>query len=281
MLKKNPLLIIVAIFAVAITFELFYTKSFFLLTDTSVGVDNSSNNLVVESNSNIVEESSPKKGFSKGEITIIFIVAGLFVCCVIANIGKIVKPGEETVKLDKKKAISEEEFKTYFRKTNMQDFMFERLSDLMQIHFHWMNFSYPSLKEKLSEGLYNQYVMELNTLASSNEKNVMKDFNTIDYMITRVNSVNGVEEVTMEVIMSYIDYIERDGKCVIGNPNEPVTKHFELVFKSVSNVSVDKCPRCGAPVEDKNAKKCSYCRLEFRKNNKKWVLSKKIAKDLK
>jgi len=182
------------------------------------------------------------------------------------------------LRLNKNKAWTKDKFASIVCGIDLFKFLFERTADLVQIQYHWMNFNYDKLREKLTDELYNQYEMQLKTLSMKGQKNVMKNFNTIDYMVTNATNDNGRYTVTMEVIISFIDYIEKNGKAVRGSSKKPITMHYELVFTSSSDGIVDKCPQCGAQLNDTTTQICPYCRHQITQDSTKWVMSKKIAK---
>ncbi len=59
----------------------------------------------------------------------------------------------------------------------------------------------------------------------------------------------------MEVIISFIDYIEENGSVVRGSDTVPITMHYELIFTASSNGIV-----------------------QITQDLTNWVMSKKIAK---
>ena len=180
--------------------------------------------------------------------------------------------------LNKNKAWTQDKFASVVSGIDLDKFLFERTADLVQVQYNWMNFDYDKLREKLTDELYNQYEMQLKTLSMKSQKNIMKNFNTIDYMVTNATNDNGRYTVTMELIISFIDYIEQNGKAVRGSSNKPITMHYELVFISSSDGVIDKCPTCGAHIEDTTTQICPYCRQQITQDSTRWVMSKKVAK---
>ena len=182
------------------------------------------------------------------------------------------------LKLHKLRAMSQEKFEKVISGVSLDKFLDDRTNDLIEIQNYWMNFDYDKLRDKLTDELYNQYEMQLKTLSIKGERNVMKDFKKIDYMVTNASNNNGKYEVTMELIISFIDYIEKDGKKVRGFSIAPITMHYQLVFVSSSNGIIDTCPSCGNKLNDTTTQVCPYCRNQITQDSTKWVLSKKVAK---
>ena len=78
----------------------------------------------------------------------------------------------------------------------------------------------------------------------------------------------------MEVIISFIDYIEENGSVVRGSDTVPITMHYELIFTASSNGRVDKCPKCGAELNDTITQTCPYCRHQITQDLTNLVMSK-------
>ena len=153
-------------------------------------------------------------------------------------------------------------------------FIEDRYNDYIKIQNAWMNFDYDTLKEKLTDELYNQYVMQLDTLKIKNEKNVMSDFVYVDSMITKISEVNGVLQVTTEMIVEFIDYIcDENGKILRGSKYAKVTQHYEMVFVMDKN-SISKCPNCGTDISEFD-NICPSCHSNIPLRNNVWKLSKK------
>ena len=48
-----------------------------------------------------------------------------------------------------------------------------------------------------------------------------------------------------------------------------------MIFNKGFSSKPNKCPNCGAPLEDVNSNTCLYCRSTLINTNYDWVLSKK------
>ena len=137
-----------------------------------------------------------------------------------------------------------------------------------------MNFNYEGLKESLTDELYNQYIMQLDSLKVKNEKNIMKNFTLQHSSVINVREENGTLIVDVEMIVSFIDYIEQNGKAVRGSKGEKVHQQYVMTFVMVPK-PVNYCPNCGAQLEDSASQVCPYCRSNITRVGNKWVLSKK------
>lgn len=176
--------------------------------------------------------------------------------------------------LDHSKELDDEKVKEYIEDFDRIPFLRERFNDYKKVQEDWMNFNYDSLRENLTDELYNQYEMQLDTLKAKNQKNIMTNITYRDSMITNINKENNQITVTMELLVSQIDYIEQNGNAVRGNKNYPMNVHYELKFV-LSTIKNNTCPNCGAKLKKSASNKCEYCGSIVSKVGTKAVLSKK------
>lgn len=156
-------------------------------------------------------------------------------------------------------------------KTDINVFLNDRYLDYLKVQEDWMNFNYEGLREILTDELYNQYKMQLETLKEKNQKNVMKRFKYIGSYILDIYEESERVVIIVELIVSFVDYIEQNGKVVRGKRFKKITHDYLLHF--IKNTkTIDKCPNCGAKIEDN---KCKYCGSIIPTANNKWLLSKK------
>ena len=156
-----------------------------------------------------------------------------------------------------------------------EKFLNDRYNDYVAIQEAWMNFDYDVLKDKLTNELYNQYEMQLETLKAKHEKNVMKNFINNGIVINNVVEENGLVTVNLILHVSQIDYIEKDGSCVRGNSGKVNHVDYNLTFISNLDIKDKKCPNCGNPLEDISSQTCKYCHSTITLTPNKWVMSKK------
>lgn len=139
-----------------------------------------------------------------------------------------------------------------------------------------MNFDYKALRELLTDELYNQYEMQLDTLKIKNEKNVMTDFEFVSATIKNV--FRDKNNIYVKVIMSvsFFDYISKDNSIVRGSNKKKLLMTYELTYSStLKNDFNTSCPSCGAPIPDNASVKCEYCNCIISKTTSKWVLKNK------
>ena len=288
MSKKSKTLTIIIIFLVALGIGLFYSKGNITSFLTDSGFDSSygggggysggGGSSYGGSSHSSSGGSSYDGSFGTFEAFIIVIVVVVILILSSTSKNSDTQQNAPSLKLNKNKAWDQEKFASVVSGITLDKFLFERTADLVQIQYNWMNFDYKKLREKVTDELYNQYEMQLKTLSMKGQKNIMKEFNPIESIVTNVTEDNGKYTVTMELVISFIDYIEENNKVVRGNSSTPITMHYELVFTSSSNGFIDECPQCGSKLDDTTTQVCPYCRSQITQNSTKWVLSKKIAK---
>ena len=271
MSKTSKKLTIIIICLLVVTFGLLYNK-----TTITTFLNNLSS--IDSTNSSMPQGSNLSEIIGGIEATIFFGVIITGIVIFIKHIFTDFKPSPNAVILDSNDSISDIEFQRYFGKIDMDKFIQDRISDLIQIECLYTNFEYNKLKEKLSDDLYNQYEEKLKYLAINNEKEIMRDFKTRDCMITHIDKTDDKYEVTMELIISFINYVEANDVLVRGYPTVLNIARYELVFDVLASDLIDKCPRCETKLEDTSVEECPYCKHKINHESIRWILSKKILK---
>lgn len=65
-------------------------------------------------------------------------------------------------------SLSDDEIRKYIPNFDRNKFITDRFNDYVQIQNAWMNFDYNTLRSKLTDELYNQYAMQLDTMKVKN-----------------------------------------------------------------------------------------------------------------
>ena len=154
-------------------------------------------------------------------------------------------------------------------------FLNDRFEDYKAVQIAWMDFDYDTLNDKLTNELYNQYEMQLETLKAKKQKNVMSGFNNKGMDITNLIEENDLITVIVSLNVVQKDYIEENGKCVRGDQYRDNIMNYRLTFVSRLDKDDKKCPNCGNPLEDISSQTCPSCRSLITLTPKKWVMSKK------
>ena len=223
--------------------------------------------------------SSSSSSSSGGLLSFTTIIAIMIVIAIIMAKNKGNISNVSNFSLDHRKEVSDDEVSKLIPNFNKEEFLKARYNDYLEIQRAWTDFDYDTIRSMVTDELYNQYEMQLDTLKVKNEKNVMSDFVYKDAMITNINSENNKITVTIELICSFYDYIEKNGSVTRGTKATKITQHYEMKFvANLSNKKKDKCPNCGAKLENSASQKCEYCGSIVSNVSDKWVLSKKESK---
>ena len=209
---------------------------------------------------------------------IVFGIFSLLVFIIILKVALRGQPSTRSISMNKKKAITEEEFAKYIKDETMEQFILNRYQDYLAIQYAWMEFKYDMLSNKTTNELYNQYQMQLETLKTKGQKNVMKDFLYVDGMITNVSKVNNQTTVTVEIVTKFYDYIINENNQVIirGTDSKKICMHYRMVFvKDDKKEKQTHCPNCGAKLKKTSTNVCEFCRTKITKESEEWLLSEK------
>ena len=177
--------------------------------------------------------------------------------------------------------IDEEYIKKYIDDFNKQKFLDDAYQIYLDTQKAWTNFDTKSLRNLLTDELFNTYNMQLKALKAKKQKNIMSDFALEKIDTTAINVSNN--QITMKVVLevSFFDYVVDISNNVLrGNKNHKVSVTYELTFVSTINKKETKnCPSCGAPINKNSASNvCEYCNSTLVKNTYSWVLAKKENK---
>ena len=176
------------------------------------------------------------------------------------------------------KKVSEDEFSKYIKKESMADFVFERFQDYVDIQNAWMEFDYDVLSNKTTNELYNQYLMQLETLKAKGQKNVMNSFTYVKGKVTNIEKTDNQLAVTVEIVTRFYDYIinQKDEKILRGDDYKKVTLHYQMTFvKSTKKSITTHCPNCGAELKKTSTTVCEFCKTTITKESDEWLLAEK------
>ena len=224
------------------------------------------------------DSDGSSSGFGIVELIIIVVIIIIIYNKVKASGGITTPISSKTILFNNDSCVSEEEIKKLIPNFNKTEFLKARYEDFVKIQNAWMKFDYGTLRSMLTDELYNQYEMQLDTLKIKNQKNVMSGLEYKDAKVTGINGENNQITITLEMIVSFYDYIEQNGNPVRGNKNVKITQHYEMTFVCSTTKNTDKCPNCGAKLEGDASNKCEYCGSIVTGLSDKWVMSKKESK---
>lgn len=170
--------------------------------------------------------------------------------------------------------------KGYLPNFDKSAFLTEGYKIYRDIQDAWMNFKLDSVRNIITDEMYNMYSSQLDIMETKGEQNIMSDFNWVDSFISGVTVQNDSIVITTRYVIEFYDYIinKNTGKVVSGNKKQKYRVTYEMKFqKSLSGVKVDRCPNCGAKLEDDSngAAICKYCGSKLVFDNMNWVLTDK------
>lgn len=206
---------------------------------------------------------------------VMILMAGLTLgLCIISSKKKTKFPIRERYTLSK------DEIHQIDPSLDIEEFKKMAYESFVDIQNAWMNFDYDTLRAKLSDELYNQYEMQLEALKNKGQQNIMTDFENYDSSITNgITSIkinDDIETIDFQLKVSFKDYVVNSSKKVIrGNKHVTYGMVYILTFTRKLSNTIDKCPKCGAPIENTNFNKCPYCRATIKINGTNFVMSKK------
>ena len=231
------------------------------------------------SSSDSWSSSSSSSSSGSGEMTVFdwIIVIVMFV-----GIPSIIARGiikDERAKHHPLKSLSDDEIRKYIPNFDRNKFITDRFNDYVQIQNAWMNFDYNTLRSKLTDELYNQYAMQLDTMKIKNEQNIMSSFKHKETAITEIYEENGELVVTINSVITFYDFIVQNGRVVRGNSTKKITSLYEMKFVCNKDAMSNKCPSCHAPLNNNSSQVCEYCGSVITRTGENWVMTKKQTKN--
>ena len=159
---------------------------------------------------------------------------------------------------------------------NEQKFQKEAYDIYKNIQIAWMNFDNDTIRKNVTDEMYNMYKSQLTTLKVKKQTNVMKDFNLLGFNIVGMDIKKEFVSLTVIMQVECFDYItNKDNKGVRGTGKKKVIYNYAMTFNKGISKKDNKCPNCGAPLENVNSSKCPYCDSTIINKKYDWVLAKK------
>lgn len=219
-------------------------------------------------------DSSSGSGEPASLTSLMIVVVLFIVVFVIAN--EISKRKTEEKQIIKSKDMDLDLISKIDPNLNLYEFKNEAFNIYKDVQEAWMNLDDGKIRTLTTDELYNMYSMQLDTLRVKNEKNIMKEINLVTASLTNLKIENNIETATVIMTVNCYDYIvDSQNKVVRGNDKNKIEITYELTYIKSVGEKVNKCPNCGAEINDDNSTTCEYCRAIITRNTSKWVLSKK------
>lgn len=171
--------------------------------------------------------------------------------------------------------------KQYLPNFDRGEFLNEGYKIYLDVQDAWMNFKLDSVRNVITDEMFNMYQSQLDIMETKGEQNIMSDFKWIDSYLKGVSVQNNSIVISAVYVIEFYDYIinQNTGKVVSGNKNQKYRVTYEMKYqKSLDKAgNIDKCPNCGAKIEDNSngAAVCKYCGSKLVFDNMNWVLTDK------
>lgn len=222
------------------------------------------------------DSSDSSSGSGKpASLTSLMIVVVLFIVVFVIE-NEISKRKTEKKQIIKSKDMDLDLISKIDPNLNLYEFKNETFNIYKDVQEAWMNLDDGKIRTLTTDELYNMYSMQLDTLRVKNEKNIMKEINLVTASLTNLKIENNIETATVIMTVNCYDYIvDSQNKVVRGNNKNKIEITYELTYIKSVGEKVNKCPNCGAEINDDNSTTCEYCRAIITRNTSKWVLSKK------
>lgn len=222
------------------------------------------------------DSSDSSSGSGKpASLTSLMIVVVLFIVVFVIE-NEISKRKTEKKQIIKSKDMDLDLISKIDPNLNLYELKNEAFNIYKDVQEAWMNLDDGKIRTLTTDELYNMYSMQLDTLRVKNEKNIMKEINLVTASLTNLKIENNIETATVIMTVNCYDYIvDSQNKVVRGNDKNKIEITYELTYIKSVGEKVNKCPNCGAEINDDNSTTCEYCRAIITRNTSKWVLSKK------
>ena len=169
-----------------------------------------------------------------------------------------------------------EKLKEYLPDFDPIEFKNQTYEIYKKIQESWMNFDYESMRKCVTDEMFNMYKSQLTTLSVKKQTNIMKDFNLLSFNIVGMEVKDNILSLTVTMGIECYDYItDKNNKVVRGTDKRKVIYNYAMTFNKGISDKPNKCPNCGAPLENVNSSVCPYCDSTIIGENYDWILAKK------
>ena len=171
-----------------------------------------------------------------------------------------------------------------FNKTEFIDFKTPKLEKELfntykKIELAWAQNDLEPVRKLLTDELFNNYQMLVDTMLKLKQRNIMEDIDLIRMNVIDVSRANNIETVQVVMEVTCIDYVVKDvdGKeeHLKGYKNRKMIYDYEMTFVRNIKKITKKCPNCGNKLNDAMSTKCEYCGGIVIHETDHFVLSKK------
>lgn len=172
---------------------------------------------------------------------------------------------------------NQEEFQKAMPNFSIIKFQQQSFDIYTKIKTAWTNFDYDTLRDYATDELYNIYKTKLNTLKHKKRINVIKDISLEYFNIVGMEIKQDHVALTVFMKIECYNYIiGTKGKVIRGSSKRKLIQGTRLTFIKGINQNQNKCPNCGAPLENVNSATCLYCNSTVINENHDWILSEEL-----
>ena len=219
-------------------------------------------------------------------VVLTFIIFGaVFACMIILVIVSSIKQKNKRPGMNNLYNTNDENFlmnkiKKAIPNFNKKEFLDNGYKIYVDVQNAWMNFKLDDVKGVITDEMYNMYTAQLDLMKVKGEQNIMSDFVKCNAFLKNVSIQNNTIAITAIYIVEFYDYVinQQSGKVLRGSKSKKVRITYELTYRKTLDEStvIDKCPNCGAKIEDANGSAtCKYCGSKLVYNNSDWILTNK------
>jgi hypothetical protein len=186
-------------------------------------------------------------------------------------------PSYDTLNRYEIRLMTQDEVNAIDSSINIDEFMKQSFDLFVKIQEAWENFKYDELRDLLSDELFNNYKMQLETLELESGKNIMDDYTYVDGGIISINKTDLTEEVKIKLHVRMKDYVidTTDNSVRHGDPAKIMDNNYIITLERSIRSEITNCPNCGGELKDTASQVCPYCDAVLVKGSKEFVMVKK------
>ena len=114
----------------------------------------------------------------------------------------------------------------------MDSFKLQAFGIYKDLQNAWMNFDTDTIRNIVTDEMFNMYSMQLDTLKAKKQQNIMSSIKLHKFVVTDIKEENNMVNITTQMSISMYDYIiNKDTKQVLRGSNyRKVNNYYEMTF---------------------------------------------------